>query len=99
MILNAEQIQTTLNSLKEAHSEQVRILNEARTIICVDLESAWKCKAQEAYVDAFIGLEKSVLSQINDLIQVFGTALEQSVGGLYEVDVNLSTMNATAITG
>jgi hypothetical protein len=46
-----------------------------------------------------VSIKNSLLTQINGLIELFGTAFVQSQNGLYQVDVDISTMNTTAITG
>ena len=99
LILNRVQIENVLNSLKVAYNEQVRILNDSERIICHELGNVWKCEAQIAYRDVFIGIKNNILTQINSLILFFGTALEQSQNGLYQVQVDLKNMNTNAFTG
>jgi hypothetical protein len=99
LILNAQQIQSVLDSLKVAYNEQVRILNDSERIICQELGNVWECQAQVAYRDVFIGIKNNILTQINSLILFFGTALEQSQNGLYQVQLDLKNMNTNAFTG
>lgn len=99
MILNAGQINDTIVKLKNVLSEQQRILEEAEKVILTDLAGSWECQAQKAYADAYVSIKNSLLTQINGLIELFGIAFVQSQNGLYQVDVDISTMNATAITG
>ncbi|MFZ2787590.1 MAG: hypothetical protein WAZ69_09620 [Trichococcus flocculiformis] len=99
MILNAGQINDTIAKLKNVLAEQQRILAETEKIVLTDLAGAWECQAQKAYADAFVSIKNSLLTQINGLIELFGTAFVQSQNGLYQVDVDISTMNVTAITG
>ncbi len=95
MILNAAQINETIKQLKTALAEQERILAEAEKIVITDLSIAWECQAQQAYADSFITLKNRVLTQINALIALFGTALEQSQNDLYQVDINLAQMTSS----
>lgn len=97
MILNHDQIETTLAELRTAYDEQVSILDEASDVICARLSAAWECEAQRAYADAFVSIRERVLTQINSLIELFGRALEQSNNGLFQVNINLATMNSEAI--
>lgn len=97
MVLNAGQINDTITKLKNILVEQERILADTEKVVLVDLAGAWECQAQKAYADAFISIKNSLLSQINGLIELFGTAFVQSQNGLYQVDIDISTMNATAI--
>lgn len=99
MILNAGQINDTIASLKNVLVEQQRILADTEKVVLNDLAGAWECQAQKAYADAFVSIKNSLLTQINGLIELFGTAFVQSQNGLYQVDVDISAMNATAITG
>lgn len=99
MVLNAGQINETINQLKNVLAEQQRILSDTEQVVLNELAGAWECQAQKAYADAFVSIKNSLLTQINGLIELFGTAFEQSQNGLYQVDVDISTMNATAITG
>lgn len=99
MILNAGQINDTIAKLKNVLVEQQRILADTEKIVLTDLSGAWECQAQKAYADAFISVKNSLLTQINDLIELFGTAFVQSQNGLYQVDIDISSMNASAITG
>ena len=99
MLLNAAQINETIANLKTVLSEQERILADTEKIILNDLAGAWECQAQRAYADAFVSIKNSLLTQINGLIELFGTAFVQSQNGLYQVDVDISAMNSTAITG
>ena len=99
MILNAGQINDTIASLKNVLEEQQRILADTEKVVLNDLAGAWECQAQKAYADAFVSIKNSLLTQINGLIELFGTAFVQSQNGLYQVDVDISAMNATAITG
>lgn len=97
MILNASQISETKVKLQSVLVEQKAILEDAEKVIVTKLSGAWECQAQKAYRDAFIAVKNSTLSQINQLIELFGIAFEKSQDGLYQVNVDLSTMNATAI--
>lgn len=99
MILNAGQINDTIAKLNNVLAEQQRILADTEKVVLTDLAGAWECQAQKAYADAFVSIKNSLLTQINGLIELFGTAFVQSQNGLYQVDVDISTMNATAITG
>lgn len=99
MILNAAQINDTISALKSVLAEQERILADTEKIILNDLAGAWECQAQRAYADTFVNIKNSLLTQINGMIELFGTAFVQSQNGLYQVDVDISAMNATAITG
>lgn len=99
MILNAGQINDTIASLKNVLAEQQRILADTEKVVLNDLAGAWECQAQRAYADAFVSIKNSLLTQINGLIELFGTAFVQSQNGLYQVDVDISSMNSTAITG
>lgn len=99
MVLNAGQISETITQLQQILAEQQRILTETERIVLHDLAAAWECQAQRAYADAFVSIKNSLLTQINQLIELFGTAFAQSQEGLYQVDVDISHMNATAITG
>lgn len=99
MILNAGQINDTIARLKNVLTEQERILADTEKVVLNDLAGAWECQAQRAYADAFVSIKNSLLIQINGLIELFGTAFVQSQNGLYQVDVDISTMNVTAITG
>jgi uncharacterized protein YukE len=99
MILNAAQINETIASLRTILAEQERILADTERVVLNDLAGAWECQAQKAYADAFVSIKNSLLTQINDLIELFGTAFVQSQDGLHQVDVDLTTMNSTAITG
>ena len=99
MLLNAAQINETIANLKTVLAEQERILADTEKIILNDLAGAWECQAQRAYADAFVSIKNSLLTQINGLIELFGTAFVQSQNGLYQVDVDISAMNSTAITG
>lgn len=97
MILNAGQIAETKAKLEGVLAEQKAILDDAEMVIVTKLSGAWECQAQKAYQDAFIAVKNSTLNQINQLIELFGIAFEKSQEGLYNVNVDLSTMNATAI--
>ena len=97
MVLNSAQINETITQLKQVLSEQQRILTDTEKVVLGDLAGAWECQAQQAYADAFVGLRDSVLSQVNALIELFGTAFEQSQNGLYQVDVDIASMNAKAL--
>lgn len=99
MVLNAGQINDTIAKLKNILAEQERILADTEKVILTDLGGAWECQAQKAYADAFVSIKNGLLSQINGLIELFGTAFVQSQNGLYQVDIDISTMNTTAITG
>lgn len=99
MILNATQINETIANLKTILAEQERILADTERVVLNDLAGAWECQAQRAYADAFVSIKNSLLTQINGLIELFGTAFVQSQDGLYQVDVDLTTMNSTAIAG
>ncbi len=99
MILNAGQINDTIANLKNVLAEQQRILADTEKVVLTDLGGAWECQAQRAYADAFVSVKNSLLTQINGLIELFGTAFVQSQNGLYQVDVDISSMNSTAITG
>lgn len=99
LVLNAGQIETVITSLKNILTEQQRILADTEKVIINDLAGAWECQAQKAYADAFISVKNSLLTQINQLIELFGTAFIQSQNGLFQVDVDLTNMNATALTG
>lgn len=99
MILNAGQINDTIAGLKNVLAEQQRILADTEKVVLNDLAGAWECQAQKAYADAFVSIKNSLLTQINGLIELFGTAFVQSQNGLYQVDVDISSMNSTAITG
>lgn len=98
MILNAGQIKETITNLRTILAEQERILADAEKIILNDLAGAWECKAQKAYADAFVSIKNSLLVQINGLIELFGIAFAQSQEGLYQVDIDIASMNATALT-
>lgn len=97
MVLNSMQISETITQLKQVLAEQQRILADTEKVVLGDLSGAWECQAQKAYADAFVGIRDSVLSQVNALIELFGTAFEQSQNGLYQVDVDIASMNSTAI--
>lgn len=97
MVLNHEQISTTLSQLHNVLDEQREILADAETVICTNLAAVWECEAQKAYNDAFLSVKDRVLSQINSLIELFSTALAQSHEGLNLVDIDLSNMNSSAI--
>lgn len=99
MILNAEQIADTQAKLRNILAEQEAILDDTDKVIITRLSAVWECQAQKAYQDAYIAIKNGILTQIKDLIALFGTAFEQSQNGLYQVNVDLSTMNATAIIG
>lgn len=99
MILNAGQVNDTIAKLRNILAEQERILADTEKVVLNDLAGAWECQAQRAYADAFVSIKNSLLTQINGLIELFGTAFVQSQNGLYQVDVDISTMNATAIMG
>lgn len=99
MLLNIDQINTALITLKNAKNEQLSITEEAKRVVVVKLSQAWESQAQAAYRDAFCAIEKRVLNQINALIELFETAAKQSKDGLYKVDVDLATMNSSAVTG
>ena len=99
MVLDAQQINSVISSLNQVLNEQTRILNDAEQIIVGDLSGAWECQAQKAYAEAFLEIKSSVLSQINQLIELFVSAFAQSQDSLYKVDVDISNMNATAFTG
>lgn len=99
MILNAEQISSILGSLKAAYAEQEWILEDSERVICRELAGAWECQAQKAYVDVFVDIKDSTLAEISTLILAFETALEHSQNGLYQVNVDISSMNSTTSTG
>ncbi len=97
MILNAAQINETINKLNANLKEQERILTDAERVVMTELSACWECEAQRAYAESFISIKNRVLVQINSLIELFGKALVQSQNGLYEVDINISKMNSSAI--
>lgn len=98
MILNAAQIVETQNKLSKVLEEQKSILQQADTIINVRLSGAWECKAQKAYQDAYLNIKNNMLTQINNLIELFGRAFEISQTNLCDVDIDISTMNAKAVS-
>jgi len=97
MILDLNQINSALNTLKQVKIEQERITSETETVVVSELSNAWKCKAQAAYQDAFCAVRDRVLKQINSLITLFELAVTQSKDGLYQVDIDLANMNSHAI--
>ena len=99
MILNYEQISTALSELNRVKNEQLSITSEAERIVIGKLSQAWQSKAQVAYQDAFCAVKNRVLKQINSLIELFEMAAKQSKDGLYQVDIDLSTMNSSAVIG
>ena len=99
MILNYAQINSALSALNKVKNEQLAITSDAENVIVSKLSQAWQCQAQAAFEDAFIVVRDRILKQINSLIELFETAAKQSKEGFYKIDVDLSTMNITAITG
>ena len=99
MILNYSQINTAIATLTQVKNEQQTITKDSERVVVAQLSQAWKSQAQQAYQDAFCAVRDRVLKQINSLIELFETAAKQSENGLYQVDIDLSKMNSSAVTG
>ena len=97
MVLDAKQINDTISELKNVLEEQKRILSETDKVMLVELPAVWDCKAQRAYYDCYNDIKIRLLSQINALIELFGMALQESMDGMRQVDVDIASMNARAI--
>lgn len=97
MILNYTQINSAITKLTTVQNEQLAITEDAENVVVTQLSAVWESPAQEAYQETFCALRDRALTQINNLINLFRLAAEQSKQGLYQVDVDLATMNCTAI--
>lgn len=97
MILNYTQIDSAITKLITVKNEQLAITKDAENVVVTQLSAVWESPAQEAYQDAFCAVRDRAFKQINKLIELFALAAEQSNQGLYQVDVDLATMNCTAI--
>lgn len=97
MVLNAQQISDTISDLKTVLAQQEEILSDMDVVMIQTLPTGWQCMAQEAYQQSYLSLKESVLGQINSLIALFSRAFEESQHGLYQVNVDVANMNATAI--
>lgn len=99
MVLTAAQINDVILKLNQVLTEQQRILEATRSIVCTELAGAWECKSQEAYAGVYTALENNVLTQINALIELFGTAFQQSQDGLFKVDMDIAAMTSSVYSG
>lgn len=99
MVLTAAQINDVIVKLNQVLVEQKRILEATRGIVCTELAAAWECKSQEAYAGVYTSLENNVLTQINALIELFGTAFKQSQDGLFKVDMDIAAMTSSVYNG
>ena len=97
MILNYTQINSAITKLTTVKNEQLAITKDAEFVVVNQLSAVWESPAQKAYQETFCALRDRALTQINKLIELFALAAEQSKQGLYQVDVDLATMNCTAI--
>ena len=97
MILNYAQINSAITKLTAVKNEQISINKDAEFVVVTQLSAAWKSPAQEAYQETFCALRDRAFTQIIKLIELFELAAKQSEQGLYKVDVDLATMNCTAI--
>ena len=97
MVLNESQISKAIIDLKRCYSEQQRILHEADQINLRELPVCWECEAQRAFSESHIVIKNNILVKINNLIELFGIALEECKEGLYQVDIDLKSMNTRTI--
>ena len=97
MILNYTQINSAITKLNAVKNEQLEITKDAENVVVTQLSAVWESPAQKAYQDAFCVVRERAFTQINKLIELLGLAADQSKQGLYQVDVDLATMNCTAI--
>ena len=97
MILDYNQINSALDTLRSVREKQESITKDTERVIVAELSSAWSSKAQVAYQDAFCVVRDRLLKQINSLISLFEIAATQSHEGLYQVDIDLANMNSHAM--
>ena len=97
MILNYAQINSAITKLTTVQNEQLAITKDAENVVVTQLSAVWVSPAQDAYQETFCALRDRALTQINNLINLFRLAADQSKQGLYQVEINLATMNCTAI--